>query len=736
MSFTVAQSGNCGKGPMAHAPTLELPVLPAAHGVRPSRMGRRRAIVLGLVHVLILAHIAHWLIAGKTLSPVEPSEAMYTLDNGYVNAGFIFFAASILATLIFGRFFCGWGCHLVAYQDLCGWMLKKVGIRPRPFRSRLLILAPLALALYMFVWPTAYRLIAGYPAPKLENHLLTSEFWETFPGPWVAVLTFAVCGFIIVYFLGNKGFCTYACPYGGFFGVADRFARGRIRVTDDCEGCGHCTAVCSSNVRVHEEVARFGMVVNPGCMKCMDCVSVCPKDALYFGFAERAGSKENVETSKRRSIEIDPSRARKEAVPYDFTLAEELIMALIGLGALLAYRGLYGQIPLLLAMGMAAITTFLVIKSVRLLRSPHVRLQNFQLKVGGRMRPAGLALLGFVAAVVLFAGHSAAVQHQSWRGRTLFRDMNMGDEVWLPGNGWWQGATVEQRAQVDTATLHLGRVQRWGLLDTPSALLDLVWLYLAKNDVAEAEAAVRRLIVLMPEDANVHRGLAGVLRKAGRLEEAEAAYREAIRLDAQFERVRLELAAMLTQLGRVEDAIAEYRAGLKSTDKESKLAIEAARTLAASDRVAEAVAELRTYVQNHAGHAAAWAELGVLQLRGGDAAGLESLRVALQIEPSMTEARYNLAMGLLALVDRPSAGQGAPVNTGEALSEAVAHLTQVIREQPEFAEAHYNLGVAKFMSGRVDQAIPHVRESLRLMPGDAQAEAFLRMLQSAGPSPP
>ena len=28
------------------------------------------------------------------------------------------------------------------------------------------------------------------------------------------------------------------------------------------------------------------MVVDPGCMKCMDCVSVCPNDALYFGFGK------------------------------------------------------------------------------------------------------------------------------------------------------------------------------------------------------------------------------------------------------------------------------------------------------------------------------------------------------------------------------------------------------------------------------------------------------------------
>jgi ferredoxin len=41
-------------------------------------------------------------------------------------------------------------------------------------------------------------------------------------------------------------------------------------------------------VIVHAEVKEYGMVVDPGCMKCMDCVSVCPNDALYFGFGKPA----------------------------------------------------------------------------------------------------------------------------------------------------------------------------------------------------------------------------------------------------------------------------------------------------------------------------------------------------------------------------------------------------------------------------------------------------------------
>ena len=89
-----------------------------------------------------------------------------------------------------------------------------------------------------------------------------------------------------VYFLGQKGFCTYACPYGGFFGLADKLSPGKIRVTDACNQCGHCTATCTSNVLVHAEVKQYGMVVDPGCMKCMDCISVCPNDALYFGFGK------------------------------------------------------------------------------------------------------------------------------------------------------------------------------------------------------------------------------------------------------------------------------------------------------------------------------------------------------------------------------------------------------------------------------------------------------------------
>ncbi len=273
---TPSESESRSNGSAAHG-SVALPILgqsqiaEAPRRIRRSRMGRRRAAVLILVHVAFLAHLLHWKLRGRTISPVEPSESMQTLEQGLVNAGFIFFIAAILSTLIFGRFFCGWGCHIVALQDLCGWMLKKIGIRPSPFRSRLLMYGPLVLALYMFVWPSLKRLFlpwltnqapalaawfgppTRFPEEGFTNHLFTEDFWATFASVPVAIPFLFICGFATVYFLGAKGFCTYGCPYGGFFAPADRLAPGRILVDPDkCEGCGHCTAVCTSNVRVHE----------------------------------------------------------------------------------------------------------------------------------------------------------------------------------------------------------------------------------------------------------------------------------------------------------------------------------------------------------------------------------------------------------------------------------------------------------------------------------------------------
>ncbi|MFG0329302.1 MAG: 4Fe-4S binding protein [Phycisphaerales bacterium] len=481
-------------------------------GIRPSKNAKRRAIVLGAVQLLIFAHIGLWLASkkfgwfgGYTLTPVEPSEAMETLEYGYINAGFIFFALALASTLIVGRFFCGWGCHVVLLQDACGWMMKKVGVRPKAFRSRLLILFPLGLALYMFVWPN-FKRFALFPAlekisPELHTkvaawlkpvvafegwsteHLLTTGFWDTFPTVLIAIPFLFICGFAAVYFLGAKGFCTYGCPYGGFFAPLDKLSPVRIRVTDACEGCGHCTAVCTSNVRVSEEVRAYGMVVDPGCMKCMDCVSVCPKEALYLG----VGAPAVMKGAPKRG-----GKAPKRK--YDLTWPEEFALAGVFLLSFFAFRGLYGVIPMLMAVGVAGCLTFILWKAWRAVNEADVRFHKFQLKRAGSLRPVGVVWLVVAVGLGALLVESALVQWHRWRGDYFYRQMTQTlayDELFNPELAL--GADTAE--QVGRALAHYHRADSFaygglGLARTPRMLQNMSHAFLARGEYGPALGAM------------------------------------------------------------------------------------------------------------------------------------------------------------------------------------------------------------------------------------------------------
>lgn len=485
---------------------LRKPVKPQRSG-----MGRIRAAVLILIHLIILAHVAHFLMAGETVSPVEPSESMYALELGYVNAGAIFFLLAISSTAIFGRFFCGWGCHIIALQDLCSYILKRIGIRTKPLRSRSLKLVPFAAAFYMFVWPTLNRLISGRPRPHFTNHLLTEDFWATFPGPAIAILTFVVCGGVIVYFLGNKGFCTYACPYGAFFNVADQLAPGRIRVTDACHHCGQCTASCTSNVLVHAEVKEFGHVVDPGCMKCMDCVSACPNDALYFGFKDlspiraEAAAKSKTPTKKRQ---------------YDFSITEELVAIVVATAATLSFRGLYGpgRLPFLLSLALGVLTAFAAIQVGRLFGKRDLRLQNFRLKKGGRITRAGLVASLAIVGWLVFSIHSGFVQYYRHVARTnLAKIMPSWDEMF--SQEFRDQMTEADRAKLVTAENSFKRADQLGLMEVLEEKLGLAFVSLIKGDMEAGEKYLREAFVCEPE--YVRKALADFLASEGRSKEAQ-----------------------------------------------------------------------------------------------------------------------------------------------------------------------------------------------------------------------
>lgn len=590
---------------------------------RPGRYSRWRAATLVGVYLLMTAHIVHWKLAGRTLAPLELNEVMYTLELGILTAGFIFMVFAMLATLAFGRFFCSWGCHILALEDLCAWLLSKVRIRPSPIRSRTLAWVPLGAMLYMFVWPQVLRLLAGRSLPYVKVNtdaqgwasFLTTNFWRNLPSPWVAVLTFAVCGFAMVYVLGSRAFCTYGCPYGVLFGLADRFAPGRIVAQGDCAQCGICTAVCQSHVRVHEEAQRFGRIVNPACLKDLDCVAVCPNGALRYGLAWP-------------SIFAGHRSAKLRPKPYDLSLGEDLFVAVTFLAALLIFRGLYEAIPFLMTLAIGGILGYFGVLVWRLLRRRHVRLNNLQFKLDGRLTGRGRLFVGFAGVLAAFTAHSAFIRYHEFLGGRRYDDVQA-----LAGAG-----RTAPREAIDEAIRHLAACDRWGLVwpdrlaprlaalhltveepesaapylrralappavnllsaheqarlnaafgellvergdfvnasrylqracaltpSEPGAHYNLAVALAASGQPDDAIAAYRQTIALNPTDADAYNNLGLLLAQRGELTLAEAGFRKAIELKVDFAHPHFNLGRVLEALGRMTEARDEYQAAAK-----------------------------------------------------------------------------------------------------------------------------------------------------------------------------
>ncbi len=547
-------------------------------GIRKSKTGRWRAAALILLNLFMIAHIIQWRLIGRTISPIEPSETMYTLQKGFVNAVFIFFSLAILATLIFGRFVCGWGCHILALQDLCGWLLKKMGLHPKPFRSRLLVYVPLGAALYMFVWPVVYRLFTEPQEPlipKFTNHLVTTNFWQTFPSVAVAIPFLFVCGFMTVYFLGQKGFCTYACPYGGFFGLADKFSPGKIRVTPACNQCGHCTATCTSNVLVHAEVKQYGMVVDPGCMKCMDCVSVCPNDALYFGFGKPTLLAPKSNVIKRH---------------YSLTWPEEIVGALVFLGSFLAVRGVYALVPFLMALGFAAVTTFLVLKTWRLLRARELSFYRFNLKSSGKMHKAGLVFVVSACAWIGLNVHCGWVRYHELLGNIAFNKVHLPDELALAQLDPARWLSPADREKIIQGKGHYLVASRTGLFVNNEALPKLAWFEYLSGDAEQSVQTLRTAAAHQKDESKAlslyYRG--AILNRLGRYDEARATLDEALAEREDLILARQEKGESLWQRGRREEAVSVWTEALQRNSQLVLVNNELAGAARASGKLDEA----------------------------------------------------------------------------------------------------------------------------------------------------
>ncbi len=556
---------------------------------------KKRAATLLLVYVLVLAHVLHWRLTGRTMAPLEFNEARLTLEVGIITAGFLFMAIAFASAAFFGRFFCSWGCHILALEDSCTWLLGKIGLRPKPIRSKLLAWIPIGLVAYIFVWPVARHLAVsiwpravdwiGTP-PEFavrvasENEgwgsFMTSDLWRNLPGPWITVLTFLVCGFAVVYLVGSRSFCRYACPYGAVFAFADKFAKGRIVSSGGCVNCGKCTEDCLSDVQVIEEINAFGKVVDPACMKCLDCVSDCPSNALAFGYTTSAFSSGHAQASLKK--DRDFNRKEEVALVAIFALALTIFIGLPE-GVAPWAGSLYGKLPLFLSVALAFTTALVALHLWRFTRGGDPIFASSEASPRG----AGFASVSLASLWLLFVAHSGLVQYHTFQGSQVTEGLRE-----LRVAGLVQDASIlehlnsETLSQLDEGERHLLRAFELGLFDDERIHRQRAWLALTRGDALAAEEHLRTAISLEPRFARPHYQLGRLLAARGEAKEASEHLALAVELnpegrglDHSFQQAATELLAA----GLISEALALLTEGARALPEDADVALHLGRLL-------------------------------------------------------------------------------------------------------------------------------------------------------------
>ena len=297
----------------------------------------RIASLIG-VHLLILIHI--YIFGDRIIGSLDFQEFFHAfVKYGTINAGVLLVILAFVTTLIFGRFFCGWACHFGAVQEFSWWLLKKMGITPKTLNSSLVTILPLFILLNFYVAPNLAHALKS-PWEGISVNLGIPEIWAFLPGFVIGILTFVVDGFLIVYFMGRKGFCRYLCPWGAFLKLPNSLAMFKVRNTGNCIQSGNCTTNCPVGIDVSYEINNYNKVTNTNCTSCMICTEGCPSSALSYKWVSPL--KEDFQFKHYR-LNLNMFKLGKIADKFHSVYVRDFIFLPLVLAFGFAIDGLYGM---------------------------------------------------------------------------------------------------------------------------------------------------------------------------------------------------------------------------------------------------------------------------------------------------------------------------------------------------------------------------------------------------------
>ncbi len=220
-------------------------------------------------------------IQNVTLSLVDPH---YLISYGVL----AFFFLPLVATLLFGRVFCGGVCPLGAVQDLV--LVRPVKVPEKVDRwLRWLPYVYLALAVLFAGWGLHATLLGA--EINIGRRFLICE-WDPFvdifriSGPFHMLVIGGI--FIVGGMFVGRPYCRWLCPYGGVLAILSRVAWKNVQITPNKEvDCGLCAEACPFGAIQQLRADRAT------CVACARCYTSCP-----FEIERRGGPSAEVQLAR------------------------------------------------------------------------------------------------------------------------------------------------------------------------------------------------------------------------------------------------------------------------------------------------------------------------------------------------------------------------------------------------------------------------------------------------------
>jgi len=216
----------------------------------------------------------------------------------------------------------------------------------------------------------------------------------------------------------------------------------------------------------------------------------------------------------------------------------------------------------------------------------------------------------------------------------------------------------------------------------------------------EAISAMRRAVILQPDDYVALSNLGHALRSAGRLVEAEESYRAALALKEDSAEAHGNLGIVLNEQGRFSESETSYRRALDLNPDYVEVYYNLGNTLLAQRRLPEAETSYLQALKCKPDFVDAFNNLGNLLKEQGRITEAEAcIQKALSLRPNSAEAYNNL---------------GSIFSLQGRLAEAEETLNLALDLRPDFAEAYNNLGMNFYYQGRFDKAVTCYRRAISL----------------------